>query len=149
MPTCSRTAPGVGATRVWSRTAATQRCLEEMLERPPGEMAGMMAAAPTLGATGAFLRDIFGRFQFEGITPTLPTETFESELTLRVGDLEARVRDLGPAHTGSDSIVHVPEARTVFTGDILFIRGHPVMWAGPSDNWIAALDTILALDVDH
>ena len=132
-----------------SRIIATPRCVEEMLERPPDEMAGMMAAAPMMGAIGAFLRDIFGRFQFEGITPTLPTETFESELTLRVGDLEARVRDLGPAHTGSDSIVYVPEARTVFTGDLLFIGGHPIMWAGPSENWIAALDTILGLEVDH
>jgi cyclase len=132
-----------------SRIIATERCAEEMLERPPDEMAALMAAAPTMGATGAFLRDIFGRFQFESITPTLPTETFDAELTLRVGDLEVRIRDLGPAHTGSDSIVHVPEARTVFTGDLLFIRGHPIMWAGPSDNWITALDTILGLDVDH
>jgi glyoxylase-like metal-dependent hydrolase (beta-lactamase superfamily II) len=132
-----------------SRIVATRRCAEEMLERPPAEMAAMMAATPTMGATGAFLRDIFGRFQFEGITPTLPNETFESELTLRVGDLEARVRDLGPAHTGSDSIVYVPEAKTVFTGDLLFIGGHPIMWAGPSENWITALDTILGLDVDH
>jgi glyoxylase-like metal-dependent hydrolase (beta-lactamase superfamily II) len=23
------------------------------------------------------------------------------------------------------------------------------MWAGPSENWLAALDTILGLDVDH
>jgi glyoxylase-like metal-dependent hydrolase (beta-lactamase superfamily II) len=132
-----------------SRIIATQRCAEEMLERPPDEMAAMMAAAPTMGATGAFLRHIFGRFQFEGIVPTPPNESFESELTLRVGGLEARVRDLGPAHTGSDSIVYVPGARTVFTGDLLFIGGHPIMWTGPSENWIAALDTILGLEVDH
>jgi glyoxylase-like metal-dependent hydrolase (beta-lactamase superfamily II) len=132
-----------------SRIVATRRCVEEMMERPPDEMAAMMATTPTMGATGAFLRHIFGRFQFEGITPTLPTETFDSELTLRIGDLEARVRDLGPAHTGSDCIVYVPGARTVFTGDLLFIGGHPIMWAGPSENWIAALDTILGLDVDH
>lgn len=34
----------------------------------------------------------------------------------------------------------------LFAGDILFIGGHPVMWAGPVGNWIAALDRILALD---
>jgi cyclase len=132
-----------------SRIIATERCREEMLGLPPSAMASMMAATPTIGATGAFLRHIFGRFQFEGIAPTLPNETFDSELTIRVGDLEARIRDLGPAHTGSDTIVHVPEARTVFTGDLLFAGRHPVMWAGPSENWIAALDTILGLDVDH
>jgi glyoxylase-like metal-dependent hydrolase (beta-lactamase superfamily II) len=132
-----------------SRIIATRQCAEEMLNHPPEAMAAMMAAAPGMGATGAFLRDIFGRFQFGGILPTLPTETFDSEFALRVGGLEVRLRDLGPAHTSSDSIVHVPEARTVFTGDLLFIGGHPVMWSGPSENWIAALDTILGLDVDH
>ena len=132
-----------------SRIIATQRCAEEMLEQSPDGMAAMMAAAPGLGATGAFLRHIFGRFQFGGIVPTLPTESFEVELTLQIGDLEVRVRDLGPAHTSSDSIVYVPDARTVFTGDLLFIGGHPIMWSGPSENWIAALDTILGLDVDH
>ena len=28
-------------------------------------------------------------------------------------------------------IVHVPDAATVFTGDILFIGGTPIVWAGP------------------
>jgi glyoxylase-like metal-dependent hydrolase (beta-lactamase superfamily II) len=28
------------------------------------------------------------------------------------------LRELGPAHTGGDTIVHVPDASTVFTGDL-------------------------------
>jgi glyoxylase-like metal-dependent hydrolase (beta-lactamase superfamily II) len=34
----------------------------------------------------------------------------------------------------------------VFTGDILFIEGTPIMWAGPVSNWLAACDRVLALD---
>jgi glyoxylase-like metal-dependent hydrolase (beta-lactamase superfamily II) len=34
----------------------------------------------------------------------------------------------------------------VFTGDLLFNEGHPVVWAGPLVNWIAACDFIIALD---
>jgi glyoxylase-like metal-dependent hydrolase (beta-lactamase superfamily II) len=34
----------------------------------------------------------------------------------------------------------------VFTGDILFIEGHPIVWAGPIGNWIAACARIVALD---
>ena len=45
-------------------------------------------------------------------------------------------------------LVHVPEAKAVFTGDILFIEGTPIMWAGPVSNWIAACDRIIAMDVD-
>jgi glyoxylase-like metal-dependent hydrolase (beta-lactamase superfamily II) len=42
----------------------------------------------------------------------------------------------------------VPGDRAVFTGDILFIEGHPVIWAGPIANWIRACDRILAMDVE-
>jgi glyoxylase-like metal-dependent hydrolase (beta-lactamase superfamily II) len=43
-------------------------------------------------------------------------------------------------------LVHVPEDRTIFTGDILFIEGTPLMWAGPVANWIRACDRIIGLD---
>jgi glyoxylase-like metal-dependent hydrolase (beta-lactamase superfamily II) len=36
----------------------------------------------------------------------------------------------------------------VYTGDILFIGGHPAVWAGPVSNWIAACDRILGWDVE-
>jgi glyoxylase-like metal-dependent hydrolase (beta-lactamase superfamily II) len=36
----------------------------------------------------------------------------------------------------------------VFTGDILFINGHPIVWAGPVSNWIKACDRIMEMDVD-
>ena len=41
--------------------------------------------------------------------------------------------------------MHVPSDGVVFTGDILFIEGTPIMWTGPVDNWIAACDTIASL----
>jgi glyoxylase-like metal-dependent hydrolase (beta-lactamase superfamily II) len=43
-------------------------------------------------------------------------------------------------------IVHVPADRLVFTGDILFVEGHPIVWAGPVQNWIDACNYILSLD---
>ena len=42
----------------------------------------------------------------------------------------------------------MPDARTIFTGDILFIGGTPIVWAGPLANWIAACDLMLGMDVD-
>ena len=44
--------------------------------------------------------------------------------------------ELGPAHTAGDVAVHVPDAGVVFTGDLVFHGGHPIVWAGP----VAALD---------
>jgi glyoxylase-like metal-dependent hydrolase (beta-lactamase superfamily II) len=45
-------------------------------------------------------------------------------------------------------MAYIPTDRTIFTGDILFIGGHPIMWAGPISNWINACDLILSLDVE-
>ena len=51
----------------------------------------------------------------------------------------------GPAHTNGDSIAYVPDAKAVFTGDLLFIEGTPMMWAGPVANWLTACDRIIEL----
>ena len=41
--------------------------------------------------------------------------------------------------------MHVPDAGIVYTGDILFSKGTPIVWAGPIGNWVGACDRILAL----
>jgi glyoxylase-like metal-dependent hydrolase (beta-lactamase superfamily II) len=43
--------------------------------------------------------------------------------------------------------VHVPKDRVVYTGDILFVDGHPIVWEGPVANWVRACDAICAMDV--
>jgi glyoxylase-like metal-dependent hydrolase (beta-lactamase superfamily II) len=52
--------------------------------------------------------------------------------------------ELGPAHTGGDTIVWIADAATAFTGDLLFIDATPIVWANLG-NWIAACDRILEL----
>lgn len=124
---------------------ATARCATEMLELPPATMAAMLRSADALGAAGQFVQRIFSPFSFEDIPLTLPTRTFEDRLDLRVGDRTVSLLEVGPAHTAGDAVVHLPEAGVVFTGDILFHGGHPIVWAGPVANWIAACDRVLAL----
>jgi cyclase len=131
-----------------ARIVASRAGAAEMAEVPPQMLAHMMRAAPSMGPLGAYLQRIFGAFQFDGIQLAPPTETFDGHLELRVGDRVVELYEVGPAHTRGDVMVHVPDARVVFTGDILFHEGHPVMWAGPVASWIAALDRILDLDVD-
>ena len=121
---------------------------EGMLREGPERLARMMTGAPQMGETGAYLARIFGAFDFAGVTQTLPTTVFETELTRTVGDKEVRLIHVGPAHTTGDVLVHVPADKAVFTGDILFIEGHPIMWEGPVGNWIAACERILAMDVE-
>ena len=127
---------------------ASKNTAEEMAEVSPQQMAMMLKSAPQLGILGAFVIHAFGAFDFEGITVTLPTTTFEGSLTMQVGNKTVNLYEVGPAHTRGDTLVHVPGDKSIFTGDILFIGGHPIMWAGPTRNWLNALDLILALDVE-
>ena len=55
---------------------------------------------------------------------------------------------MGPAHTRGDVLVHSPGDRTIFTGDILFIGGTPIVWEGPIANWIDACERIVALGAE-
>lgn len=91
------------------------------------------------------LLQCFGAFEFEGITRRLPTRTFSGALELQVGDKRVELAQVGPAHTRGDVLVHVPADSVVYSGDILFIEGHPIMWVGPVLEWIAACEHILAL----
>ncbi len=124
---------------------ASSASAREMEAFTPAMMQGFMAAAPDMGLTGEYLQACFGAFDFTDVAEKLPTRTFDGHLSLTVGDRAVDLIEVGPAHTGGDVLVHLPDAGTVFTGDILFIEGTPLMWAGPVSNWIAACDRIIAM----
>ena len=128
---------------------ASARTAEEMTRAiSPTNLAMLLKRAPELGQLGEFLSGAFGSFDFDNITLTPPTNMFEDELRLEVGDKEVHLIEVGPAHTLGDTLVHIPADRVIFTADILFIGGHPIIWAGPTSNWLKACDRILELDVD-
>jgi cyclase len=131
-----------------ARILASERTAAEMPELPPAAMAALIEQAPAMGELGAFFLECFGAFDFGGIELALPDETFSGELRLRVGERELSLLEVGPAHTRGDTLVHVPAQRVLFSGDILFSEAHPIAWAGPVSNWIAACDRILAMDVE-
>jgi cyclase len=134
-------------TRRWSEveivSSTATAC--EMPEVPPSMLAALNAAP---GEVGELFRSFFGAFQFDGIDLVLPTRTFDDRLSIDVGGRVVELIEVGPAHTAGDTIVHVPDAATVYTGDILFIGGAPIVWAGPLSNWVAACDLILDLGVE-
>ncbi len=122
---------------------------QEMIDGiSPHQLAALLKQAPQFGELGAYVSRIFAPFDFEHITLTPPTKTFEGELSLQVGDKLVHLLEVGPAHTRGDTFVYIPADRVVFTGDILFIGAHPIIWAGPTSNWLRACDRILAMDVE-
>lgn len=133
-----------------ARIIGTKACVRDMEERPAQAFVALVRNWRNMGEAGAFMHEVMGsRFAFtDEIVHTPPTETFEGELTLRVGAKEVRVVEMGPAHTRGDALVYVPADRTVFAGDVMFVGGHPVVWAGPIGNWIRACDRMLAWDIE-
>jgi glyoxylase-like metal-dependent hydrolase (beta-lactamase superfamily II) len=128
-----------------SEIISTARCAEEMLQLPPAAMAALLRSADSLGDAGRFAQRIFAPFSFEDVPLAVPTRTFEHQLDLQVGGRTVSLLEVGPAHTDGDAIVWLADESIVFTGDILFHGGHPIVWSGPVANWIAACDQVLAL----
>lgn len=132
-----------------ARIIASRRTADEMLTAiSPEQFAQLVKQAPAMGQLGQFILYAFGKFDFANTTLTLPKETFDGETALYVGGKEVWLIEVGPAHTMGDTLVYVPTDRVVFTADILFIGGHPIVWVGPIGNWLRACDRILAMDVD-
>jgi cyclase len=131
-----------------ARIVASERTAAEMAELPPAAMAALVAQAPQMGEVGRFFQRCFGSFEFAGIELVPPDETFTGELALHVGAREVRLIEVGPAHTRGDTLALLPDDGVLFSGDILFNGCHPIAWAGPVSNWIAACDRILALGAE-
>jgi glyoxylase-like metal-dependent hydrolase (beta-lactamase superfamily II) len=110
---------------------------------------GMQALRAGATSDNPMLRD-FGRalseFDFTGVELTPPTTLMDDRLDLELDGVKVELIHVGPAHTAGDVIVHLPEQRIVFTGDVLFRLCTPIGWEGTFDGWIAALDRIAALD---
>ncbi len=127
---------------------ACRACADEYAEAPEA-FAARAAMWNMAGEGGAFFHEIMGsRFDWRGLVSTQPTTVFDDKMEVTVGNKRLVLTHLGSAHTRGDVLVHVPADRILFTGDLLFVGGHPVLWAGPIGNWIKACDYILSLDVN-
>lgn len=140
---------------------ATDAAAAVMAEQSPAEMKrfGLLAGALRLAgslpvayprrgdvaAIAAYVAEALAPFAFDEVRLVAPTRTFSGRLDLDVGGREVHLIEVGPAHTPGDLIVWVPDARVAIAADILFIGVAPIMWAGPLERWVAALERLLEL----
>lgn len=88
--------------------------------------------------------------KLDGTTAVLPTETFATRKTLRVGATDFELIHTAPAHTPGDSLVWLPQTRTVFSGDIVFTdRLLGVLPFSNVAGSIAAFETLAALQPER
>jgi 2-keto-4-pentenoate hydratase/2-oxohepta-3-ene-1,7-dioic acid hydratase in catechol pathway/glyoxylase-like metal-dependent hydrolase (beta-lactamase superfamily II) len=128
------------------RIIAAKCTAEEIAHDVPPEMLALAQVGDLGPIATPWARERFGPFDFSGIRLRNADATFDDKLTIDVGGRTVTLLNLGPAHTGADTVIHVPDAGVLFAGDLLFIGGTPIVWAGPIANWIAACDTMLGLD---
>ena len=121
-------------------------CPAGMRHESHAVMAMMKGAAGGSDPAFAHFGRLLAEWDFDGITPTPPTTLLDDRLVLDLDGLAVHLEYVGPAHTSADVIVHVPSARVVFTGDVLFRRCTPIGWDGTYAQWVAALDRIVALE---
>jgi len=80
----------------------------------------------------------------------LPTKTYDHDITLRLGGIEAQVMHFGNAHTSGDSVVYFSNLKTVAVGD-LFTPDTPdpdFSAGGSLVGWGTVVAEILKLDFD-
>ena len=105
----------------------------------PGEML-REDVLPALNMTQAEFAKRLADWDFTGVELRPPTRLVDDRLTLDVGGLRVDLIYVGPAHTQGDLLVHLPEQRIVFTGDVLFRLCTPIGWEGTFQRWGEALD---------
>jgi len=87
---------------------------------------------------------------FQGIESvpglTWPTQTFEGEMMLWLGDREVQSRQIGRAHTKGDTVLWLREEKDMFSGVI--VEYHSALYCGftyPQD-WGATIDGVQAVN---
>jgi cyclase len=104
-----------------------------------------------VGPDAVIISTEFTRAQMPSSAPDYAlNEAIRSKgITLYVGGHEVRIYHPGPAHTRGDLIVYFPDEHAIATGDLFLTNSCPAMDDGDMENWIAALDRMLALPLEH
>jgi glyoxylase-like metal-dependent hydrolase (beta-lactamase superfamily II) len=81
---------------------------------------------------------------------TRPTDTFDGELTLDLGNRLVVLRFLGRGHTSGDLVVWLPEERICFAGDLVEAQAAPYMGDAHIGDWRGeTLDNVAALGAEQ
>ncbi|HSG00276.1 MAG TPA: MBL fold metallo-hydrolase, partial [Vicinamibacterales bacterium] len=78
----------------------------------------------------------------------IPTELVENQRTVVLGDTEVQLLFLGRAHTGGDLSVYLPREKILFMSEAYLNRVFPAMRSAYPREWVEAIRTAQAMDVD-
>jgi len=76
---------------------------------------------------------------------TWPTITFTGKMTLWLGKLEVQLLQLGRGHTKGDTVVWLPQERTLLSGDLVEFDATPYAGDAYFKDWPKTLENVAAL----
>ena len=76
---------------------------------------------------------------------TWPTLTFTGKMTLWLGKLEVQLLQLGRGHTKGDTVVWLPQERTLLSGDLVEFDATPYAGDAYFKDWPQTLKNVAAL----
>ena len=77
---------------------------------------------------------------------TWPTMTFTGKMTLWLGKVEVQLLQLGRGHTKGDTVVWLPQERTLLSGDLVEFDATPYAGDAYFQDWPQTLDNIAKLN---
>ena len=84
----------------------------------------------------------YNRDKAEGTVLQGPTETFDDEYIVEMGEFRIEAKYLGPAHSPGDIVVWLPEQSLVISGDMAFHeRMLPIFEHTYTADWLETWDT--------
>jgi glyoxylase-like metal-dependent hydrolase (beta-lactamase superfamily II) len=86
--------------------------------------------------------------RMRGIHPTPASQTFEQEMSIRLGGQEIKLVSLSGGHSAGDAVVYLPGAKVLFLGH-LFENGYfPRLAASDVRRWIEILRQVESWDAE-
>ena len=79
----------------------------------------------------------------------MPTITFDHQLELHGTQRKAELITFEGAHTGSDTVLHLPGESIIFMSDLLFVNCHPYLADGDPHQLLKALRELSLLNATH
>lgn len=76
---------------------------------------------------------------------TFPTITFDTEMTIDLGNRIVELKHLGAGHTRGDIVAWVPDCKALFSGDLLEYGATPYCGDAQLEEWPETLRNIKAL----
>ncbi len=86
--------------------------------------------------------------RMRGIHPTLPSQAFDPEMSIRLGGQEIKLLSLSGGHSAGDAVVYLPGAKLLFLGHLYENGFFPHLASSDVRRWIEILRQMESWDVE-